>query len=369
MEQKNDTITIMDWQEYIKHEHTQLLPILTAAGYTLDDDQQHLKGERFLMQAVTTTGGRKLILTGTNGAGERVVIKASSDQGGRDEIEHERTCRQLLNALPFSYGTFIAPKELFYSSDHGFTLSIQSYIKQSSTFLDRPLVEQFDFALHSLQAQERAHAATRKHRQLISHTFGYYTSTDYLWHGDRFVASVAKHPIEDSPTVTHEAYTGLREHAVRIEQYCGFLTHTDFVPHNFRIQGNTLYLLDFSSIRFGNKHEGWARFLNFMTLYNPELEAAFQKYMKDNRSWEERESLHLMRTYRLCEIIAYYTNTLSRCTDNLLQLNTARVQFWTNVLKAHLEHESVDRRIVTTYQIIRDQLRSPDEKERQKGLH
>jgi thiamine kinase-like enzyme len=160
----------------------------------------------------------------------------------------------------------------------------------------------------------------------------------------------------------------LKNHS-RIDQYGNFLTHTDFVPHNFRIKDGTLYLLDFSSLRFGNKHEGWARFLNFMTLHNRELETLLVSYVKDNRSEEELESLWLMRLFRLGEIITYYVTTLDKSVDNLLTLNQSRVVFWSEVLKAELRNERVAESIVEEYRQQRDQLRTEEEKVRQVGLH
>src|SRR6202000_971290 len=84
-----------------------------------------------------------------------------------------------------------------------------------------------------------------------------------------------------------EASAFLREHRVNIDRYTGFLTHTDFVPHNLRIGSGYIYLLDHTSLRFGNKYESWGRFVNYMALYHPALAAALVEYVKRNRSAEE----------------------------------------------------------------------------------
>ena len=76
-----------------------------------------------------------------------------------------------------------------------------------------------------------------------------------------------------------------------------------------------------------------------------------------------------MRVYRLGEIIWYYTNTLEKSSDSLLALNTARIDFWADVLRFTLKRESVPQGVVQAYQKTRDSLRSEDEKKRQKGLH
>ncbi len=130
-----------------------------------------------------------------------------------------------------------------------------------------------------------------------------------------------------------------------------------------------LYLLDFSSLRFGNKHESWARFLNFMALYNPALENLLITYVEQNRSSEERESLQLMRLFRLGELVAYYANTLEKSSGDLFTLNQARIAFWTDVLIAELHNTRVDATVRTAYTQRRDALRSNSEKVRQIGLH
>ena len=106
-----------------------------------------------------------------------------------------------------------------------------------------------------------------------------------------------------------------------------------------------------------------------MTLHNRPLEAALLEYLRVNRTPEETESLRLMRIYRLGEIICYYTRTLPKSEGPLLALNQARIAFWTNVLTATLENETVEDDIVRDYVALRDSLRSEEEKERQVGLH
>ena len=106
-----------------------------------------------------------------------------------------------------------------------------------------------------------------------------------------------------------------------------------------------------------------------MTLYNPELENLLITYVEKNRAPEERESLQLMRIFRLGEIITYYTNTLKNSAGDLLKLNQTRVKFWSNVLEAELGNKRINRETVEAYKNNRDTLRSQDEKNRQLGLH
>ena len=360
------------WLEYCSRELKLATDLLSKRGYTLDPEQPHLSGERFLMQAVTTTSGQKLILFGTSHEGTRVVIKATRDQAGAHEIDHERKCRAFLTKIDFATTVFHTPPELAYFKQAGFTFTINAFIAQPSTFLERPLPQQFHFALTAFKAQEGAHATTFKHRARIRHIYSIREAADYLQSFTDFSHKI-QHDIPTHRTVhtliDDTAYR-LSAKLERIEQYGSFLTHTDFVPHNFRITSDgTMYLLDFSSLVFGNKYEGWARFLNFMTLYNPALEQALVAYVRDNRTVEESEALHLMRLYRLGELIRYYASTLEKSDGNLRTLNEARVQFWSDVLAAELQHQTISPETRTTYQTTRDTLRSQDEQKRQQGLH
>ncbi len=359
------------WSEYLKSELPKIAAFVAPYGIILSDDQPHTKGERFLMQALTTTSGQKLILLGTETrTGKKVVIKATHELAGRQEIAHERTCRTLLHKVDFSYDTFHSPNEIIFLEKKGYTIFVTEFIEQGSSFLARPFEEQFSFALKALKVQERTRATTAKHLAQIKRVFGSRNSDDYLRMFDAFlITSKVKLGVPEVTKTLEQAFERLSANKERITQYGNFLTHTDFVPHNFRISGDTLYLLDFSSLRFGNKHEGWARFLNFMTLYNPALEELLISYIAQNRSAEERESLQLMRLFRLGEIIAYYTNTLEKSEDNLRALNQARIHFWSEVLKAELQNTRVSEEIVTTYKNTRDELRSDEEKMRQVGLH
>lgn len=363
--------TEQNWKKYLETKLPKVTSVLNKHGFSLEDNQPHVMGERFLMKALTTAGGQKLILLGKRqDTGDRVVIKITDDNAGKSELAHEKLCRQMLHRLNFAYNIFHSPEELAFLSEDNFILSVHSFIEQDSSFLERPLPEQFDFALEAFKAQESARATTHSHFKQITNTFGNRTSQDYLRLFDAFVSALKnKKAPQRTVELVGKTSEKLHQNSRRIEQYCGFLTHTDFVPHNFRIAGDVLYLLDFSSLRFGNKHESWARFLNFMTLYNRDLEALLIKYVEDNRAPEERESLQLMRLFRLGEIITYYINLLPDSEGKLLELNKKRVEFWTEVLAAELENKRVDTDMVDTYKKTRDELRSADEKERQKGLH
>lgn len=360
------------WEEYCAHELTKILPTLNELGYTIDEIQPHLTGERYLMQAVTTEAGKKIILLGHNKEhNERVVIKFTSNPGGMREIAHERRCRTSLHGINFAYNTFFTPREIHYISNNKFILSIQEFIENECQFIDRPQQEQFELILRAFKAQEGVHATTYEHKKFIVKTFGERTVNDYLASFQRFKDLILKNGDKNQKleTLLEKSEKFLTAHTEIIEQYSGFLTHTDFVPHNFRIIKSNIYLLDHSSICFGNKYEGWARLINFMALYNPQLEKSLVEYVKINRTAEELVSLKLMRIYRLTELIFYYTNTLPKCHGNLLLLNQSRIDFWGNVLEAVIENRFVSEQIIQEYTTFRDTMRDEDEQLRQQGLH
>ncbi|HVW82857.1 MAG TPA: hypothetical protein VHC68_02870 [Candidatus Paceibacterota bacterium] len=359
------------WEAYVGRELAGLRPILAREGYALDAAQPHLAGERHLHRAVTTESGRKLILLGARADGSRVVIKATSDPESKQELIHERERRAELNKINFAYELFASPRELFFGSRGSYLISVQEFIEQERPYLARPLKEQFAYALGAFKAQEGAHATTYGHRRRIERVFGRLEARDYLRNSDSFKDGIAVALSNDTRPATLIARTAavLRENTGVLEQYGDFLTHTDFVPHNFRIKDGQIYLLDYSSLRFGNKYEGWARFLNFMALYNPPLTRALEEYVRKNRTQEESAALHAMRLYRLSELIWYYARNLPHTEGDLRRLTEARVAFWADMLEAALEDRELPQERIDAYTELRDALRSEDEKERQKGLH
>jgi hypothetical protein len=362
---------VQSWDAYCADELAALKPILSRHGYSLDESQPHLGGERYLMQAVTTASGRKLILLGRYTDGMRVVIKATREPNGIRELRHEQHCREVLTKIDFAGSVFHLPTRLALIETKGFYIIVTEFLENKPTFLERSLKEQFGLALRAFKAQESAHATTFSHRKLIMSIFGMRTGAMYLTMMHSFIENVRATLASESTLISRlaDAHALLAVHERTIEQYSGFLTHTDFVPHNIRIKDDTIYLLDHSSLTFGNKYEGWARFLNFMALYNPPLSRALTEYIALNRSPEESVSLRMMRLYRLAEIIWYYTETLEKSDGDLLRLNRARVVFWSDVLASVLADTPLPESIIERYKSTRDSLRSEDEKKRQVGLH
>lgn len=361
-----------NWEAYKARELAGVLPLLTILGFSIDDDQPHTEGERYLLLAVTTASGRKLILLGReNATGRRVVIKVASETDGMREIAHERLCRNVLSKIDFAYTAFLSPEEILFTKKGGYLISIQEFVEQDQTFLSRPIEEQFTFALRAFKAQEGAHATTYEHARHIRTTFGSTNHQGYLERFSDFRKNIEKTVPDDRSlrALLAEGEETLKNGIQTIEQYEGFLTHTDFVPHNFRIRNNDIYLLDYSSLRFGNKYEGWARFVNFMTLYNPPLASVLFTYVRENRTPEESISLKLMRIYRLGEIIWYYTRALDKSAGDLHTLTTARVALWAHILDSVLHDTPLSEEVLQNYRELRDTLRSPEERHRQIDLH
>lgn len=360
------------WKKQNEQEFVVIIPLLSELGFEIEEEQPHLGGERPLMQAITTASGKKFILVGRRTSNRHpVIIKITNQKEGAHELAHERTCRAALQKINFAHEVFFSPEEILFVERSGYTISAQAFIGQERPFLDRPIEEQFSLALKAFKAQESAHATSYQHLRLVKSSFGAINTLGYVKKFGEFKKNI----LVNLPQNSHleklfvDAQNFLMGNIETIKQYSGFLTHTDFVPHNFRIVGDKIYLLDSSSLRFGNKYEGWARFLNFMTLYNRTLEEALVQYVRDNRTPEESLSLKLMRIYRLGEILWYYVDKLQKTTGDLHTLTKKRIAFWTAVLEAMLSDMPVPKKIIEEYQSSRDMLRSNDEKVRQIGLH
>jgi hypothetical protein len=330
-------------------------------------------GERFLMTGERDVGGGgyKLVLTGTQVDGKRVVIKVSSDHLGKKEIETERQAREILQSLKFAYYVIFSPEEILYTEREGNTIYITTYIEQEKNFLERPIKEQFALAVTALKSQEGLHATTYSHAKVIRRTFGMWGAKEYLESFAKFKNTATSHdPTNQALAETlKKAQEFLETNSDTIEQYCGFLTHADFVPHNLRVEGHSIYLLDYASLHFGNKHESWARFCNFMLVHNRPLEEALVNYVEQNRTPEESLSLRLMRVYKIGFLLSYYTENVHKSSGDLRVLSQKRMELWRQALEALLSHVPLSNEVIETYKQQRNTLQSAEEKERQKNLH
>lgn len=355
-----------NWEEFCSQELIKATLLLEQLGFSLNKQQIHISGERYL------TGNSKLVLLGIRNNDQKpVVIKFSSDPQMIAEIEDERRSRQILKEINFAYHIFALPPEILYTHKQDCVIFITEFIEQEMTFLERPLTEQFFIALKAFEAQEAIHSTTYEHANIIKKVFGIFSAETYLEKADRYIREIDLILKDDQnlKNILTKAFRVIEDNLETIDIYSNFLTHWDFVPHNFRVRGNELYLLDHAALRFGNKYESWARFINFMVLYNDQLAQLLLEYVKNNRDQSEYLALKLMRIFRLIEIIWYYAKTLDKAGGDLNVLNQKRIIFWTKVLDSVLADQPIDRNTVEEYKRIRDSLRSPEEKERQKKLH
>ncbi|MFZ2167321.1 MAG: hypothetical protein WAV50_00455 [Minisyncoccia bacterium] len=340
--------------------------LLRPLGFSLEERQPYVSGERFLM------AGGKLVLAGTaTENGMKVIIKASRYADGKAEISSEKRSRDLIRSLAFADKKILIPDELFYGTEGEYVFLITRFISQEKVFVAHTLEEQFFIALSAFEAQESFHATTYEHLRAVKEVFPVLSSTEYLQNFGRLKESTLRlHPDEALRTTLEKAEAFLTANKLIIDQYANYLTHTDFVPHNFRIAEHTLFMLDcvpnYSTIHFGNKYEGWARFLNYMLIHSPELEHLLTEYVRDARGEEEYLSLRLMRVYKITFLIDYYARALEKTSGDLLTLTRARLAYWEGALTAILEDHPIAKEVTETYIATRDALRSEEEKERQR---
>lgn len=359
------------WAAFRKRELTEAIPLLRQLGFALDSEQRHIIGERELLMNTHDVGGGgyKLVLTGKKVSdGMRVIIKVTSDPSGIAEIERERKARDTITKLRFSYSIFTPPQEILHTTQGGHLISVTEFIEQEMPFLERPIQDQSTLALRALKIQEGVHATTYSHTKTIQSVFGSVGSEYYIRTARAYVESMRESSLINHTDI-RDALHHLETQTECIEQYCGFLTHADFVPHNLRIRGDTIYLLDYASIHFGNKYESWARFLNFMTLHNRPLEKALTAYVAQNRTTEEQTSLQAMRIFKSLFLVYFYSQNVSNSTGNLQALTEARIRFWNDVLRTQLQAKEIPESVIDAYRQTRDTLRSDEEKLRQKELH
>lgn len=362
-----------EWEAYVHKEMHALSPVIAELGYTLDSAQVHTGGERFLMVRPRDVGGggKKLVLSGTRKSdGARAIIKISSDPAGQREIEREREARSVLHTLNFARRTLHTPAEFLFLRRGKYLISITEYIAQENPLFARPLEKQFFLMLQALEVQERVHATTYAHADVIRKTFGIATADDYLREFELFRASAIVNAPEHASLlgVFARASEILHAHTTDIARYCGFLTHADFVPNNIRITDSTIYLLDCASLHFGNKYESWARLLNFMIHHNPRLESALAHYVRENRGEEEYLVLRLMRIYKIGFLLMYYAQALGRTEGPLHTLTQERLSFWTDAMETLCNDTFVSPERIASYLEKQQSLRSDEERARQREM-
>ncbi|MFZ2621030.1 MAG: hypothetical protein WAX85_00490 [Minisyncoccia bacterium] len=346
----------------ISEELQRISGLLTPLGFELDSEQPHISGERFLMTK------DKLVLVGKRTKDSlRVIIKTSRLPKGKEEILQEKKARDVLSSFSFSREVILFPEEIYFGSNGLYTVWITEFIDQEKVFVSYPLEKQFFTILRAFEAQEAFHATTFEHKQKVSRAFPVLQAKEYLKNYKELEESILKN--YNTPGIEEalkEGFKIIKTNESVMETYCNHLTHTDFVPHNFRIKNNSIYMLDCSAVHFGNKYEGWARFLNYMVIHNPALEKLSREYILKNRSKDEYLNLKLMRIYKIVYLLKFYTESLPKTSGDLHTLTTVRIEFWEEVLRCVMRNEELDENILKSYLKNRDSLRSTEEKKRQK---
>ncbi|MDB5194424.1 MAG: hypothetical protein JWN50_438 [Parcubacteria group bacterium] len=338
---------------------------LKTLGFTLENEQPHIAGERFLMAK------EKLVLVGKRDSdGKRVAIKASITEAGRRDITNEKNARDLLQSVAFTNQAIHFPEELLWTEKDGTLFWAIEFIEQEKVFVAHTLEEQFFLALNAFEAQESFHATTYEHLEKVKKVFPIFYAQEYF---KEFSESkriiMEKYPNTELEQTLDRTEEFLRSHKSTIDTYANYLTHTDFVPHNFRIRGRTIYMLDCApearTVHFGNKYEGWARFLNYMVIHNPELDRLLSEYLRKKRGENEYLSLRLMRAYKIVFLLRFYAESLEATEGDLRELTLKRLAFWHQILKYVLDDMPIPKELIEDYKGTRDTLRSDEEKKRQ----
>lgn len=347
----------------LRKEIDHITPLLQALGYSLKEQQPHISGERVFMSR------DKMVLLGTEILSERdIVIKCSKDQRAKKEIVQEKRVRDRLAQLDYEGTNILIPKEIYFGKKDNYLFFITEFIPQDKIFVTHTLKEQFFMILATFEGQELFHLTTYKHVEAIRGICNRFTEKEYCNEFSRLLNNIQK-TYDDKllKKTLAEAEKFWNDNKDLINMFGNHLIHTDFVPHNFRIHDRHVYILDYAAMQFGNKYETWARFLNYMTIHNPELEAKLLEYIRQWRQKEDYESLRLMRLYKIVFIINYYINeVLPRASGNDAKITQIRIAFWANVLRAILEDKPLPKEIRDEYIKERNALRSKVEKVRQR---
>jgi len=344
----------------------EITKIIEPIGYVLENDQPHLSGERFLMSK-----NKYVLVARRKMDDKRVIFKASKTQDGKTDITNEKKARDLLKSINFANKRVLLPVEVYYSETQDYTIWATEYIEQEKVFVAHSIEEQFFLILGAFEEQEAFHATTFEHLKTVKQIFPILQGQDYFKEFDKFVYTLKSNKVSDEIVETlSKSAKFLRDNKNTIDKHSNYLTHTDFVPHNFRVKDHQIYMLDCSpeyrTVHFGNKYEGWARFLNYMVIHNPELEKVLSEYVKKNRGEEEYLNLRLMRIYKLGFLLDYYAKSVSQTEGDLRELTLERISFWHEVLKFILNDQEIPSNFIDDYKNKRDNLRSEEEKKRQR---
>lgn len=344
----------------------EIAKVIEQIGYSLESEQPHLSGERFLMSK-----DKYVLVARRSTDNAKVIIKTSRSTEGKVDINNEKRARDLLKSISFANKKILLPNETYYGEIAGYTLWATEYIEQDKIFVAHTTEEQFFLILSAFEEQESFHATTYEHLNTVKQIFPILQGQEYFREFDKFMQTLTEVRLGTNLAETLiKAASFLRDNKNTIDKHSNYLTHTDFVPHNFRVKDRQIYMLDCSpeyrTVHFGNKYEGWARFLNYMTIHNPELEKTLSDYVRKNRGEEEYLNLRLMRVYKLGFLLDFYAKSISKTEGDLKELTIERINFWHEVLKFILNDQEIPTDFIENYKNKRDNLRSEEEKKRQR---
>lgn len=339
---------------------TQLTALANTLDITLDETQLNVGGERSIMSP------HKFVLTGTlNSTKKRVVLKCAKHPAGIAETQEEYLIQSTLAELPFAEQELIVPEEIFFGTEGDYIVLVTTFIEQEKVFTDHTLEEQFFMSLHTLECQESLHATTLEHEMSVRDKFRHRSPSFYL-DSYRSMSSEIKSQWSEGDSILDEGLLFLTNNINLLQTFDRYLMHNDLVPHNLRIYNRQVYLLDFVSFRLGNKYESWARFINFMEIHSPQLVPLLLEYVKKDRGEEEYTTLRLMRVYKICFLLNFYTRSLSQTTGDLHKLTRARLTLWQHFLTSVLQDTPILDSVRNTYYEKRSLYRTDEEKERQR---
>ncbi len=330
----------------------------------LDQDQPNIKGERFLMS------GKKVVLIGELD-NKRSVIKYSDDASGIAEMISERENKKKFLDLDFIKSKFFFPQELYWHNNGSQALLISEYIDQGVSFITLPNAKQFKLIINLLESLEGVYIITTSHLKQINKFKDIKSVDTYLKEYDSWQGTVKKLRSDDKELITLLATcrAKLIDNYDNIKITSNYLTHTDLVPHNFRIRGDDIYFLDHTSLTFGNKYEAWARMINFMSIYNRELEHNLIEYIRRNRKAGEYEAFKAIRYYKLLQLIEYNSKSYEKSGGDLRSLCNSRIKLFKRILIATLNDSQLSEEDHAEFHQDLKKYRTKDEIERQKSIY
>lgn len=352
-----------EFKQNIQDEIKALEPRLEAMGFELLSNQPHISGER------TYQSQTRLVLEAIHTeTDQKVVIKTSKDPEYKKELRYEKEVRDLLERIDYADQALLSPKELFYIERDDYIFYISEYIEQDKVLGAHTLDEQFFMILPVLESMETFFISTYEMQKGVAKICPIY---DYKRYHD--LTLQYKESIEtllpEKKDLFDKALTYFEDHQKEVEMFTGYLLHDDLVPHNMRIQGRKIYMLDHATMRFGNKYDTWARFLNYMTVHGPELKDKLYDYIQKERKREDYLSIQAMRVYKTFMILDYYVGVHNSTEGDIQALALVRMNFWADTLESIIEEKPVPQERIDEYVNARNNLRSKEETERQKGFN